>query len=64
VLLRQPVLARAAEPLPVALGTLDALHLATALTWRDRMQQPLVIVTHDSALALAARSFGFEVMGA
>ena len=63
VLLRQPVLARAAEPLPVPLGTLDALHLATALTWRDRAGEPLIISTHDSALGSAARVFGFEVRG-
>jgi predicted nucleic acid-binding protein len=33
VLLRPPVLSRAGEPLPTALGTLHAIHLATALTW-------------------------------
>jgi len=64
VLLRPPVLARAGEPMPIPLGTLDALHLATALVWRDRMRQPLVVATHDDALALAARAFGFEVLGA
>ena len=37
VLLRTPVLSRAAEPMPVSLGTVDALHLATALIWGDRM---------------------------
>ncbi|MCC7033471.1 MAG: type II toxin-antitoxin system VapC family toxin [Acidobacteria bacterium] len=63
VLLRSPVLNRARDPLPAPLGTLDALHLATALTWRDRMAEPLVIATHDQALALAARAFGFEVLG-
>ena len=63
VLLRTPVLARASEPLPVPLGTLDALHLATALTWRDRRAEPLTIATHDAALGSAARVFGFEVLG-
>lgn len=63
VLLRPPVLSRASEPLPTPLGTLDALHLATALIWRDRMRDPLVVATHDAALALAARAFGFEVRG-
>ena len=29
----RPVLARAAQPLPTTLGTLDAIHLATALLW-------------------------------
>jgi predicted nucleic acid-binding protein len=64
VLLQRPILARASEPFPTPLGTLDALHLATALVWRDRMRQPLVMATHDRDLALAARSFGIEVLGA
>ncbi len=63
VLVQRSVLARASEPFPTSLGTLDALHLATALVWRDRMQKPLVVATHDRDLALAARSFGFEVLG-
>jgi predicted nucleic acid-binding protein len=64
VLLRAPILSRAAEPLPTPLGTLDAIHLATALVWRDRMDSPLVIATHDTALAVAARTYGFDVVGA
>jgi uncharacterized protein len=64
VLLQRPVLARASEPFPTPLGTLDALHLATALVWRDRMGQTLVMATHDRDLALAARSFGIEALGA
>lgn len=63
VLLQRPVLARASEPFPTPLRTLGALHLATALVWRDRTQEPLVLATHDVNLALAARSFGFEVHG-
>ena len=63
VLLQRPVLARASEPFPNPLGTLDALHLATALVWRDRMRRELVLATHDRDLALAGRSFGLEVLG-
>jgi predicted nucleic acid-binding protein len=63
VMLQRPILARASEPFPSALGTLDALHLSTALVWRDRMRRPIVVATHDRDLALAARSFGFEVVG-
>jgi uncharacterized protein len=63
VLLRLPVLGRAGEPLPTSLGTLDALHLATALIWRDRMGSLTTVATHDGALALAARAFGFDVRG-
>jgi predicted nucleic acid-binding protein len=63
VLLRPPVLNRAGEPLPTPLGTLDAIHLATALIWRERMGPLPMMATHDSALGLAARSFGFDVRG-
>jgi predicted nucleic acid-binding protein len=63
VMLQRPILARASEPFPTPLGTLDALHLSTALVWQDRMGQGLVMATHDGQLALAARSFGLEVCG-
>ena len=63
VLLRAPVLNRAGDPLRVALGTLDAVHLATALIWRERMGPLPVMATHDAALGLAARTFGFDVLG-
>jgi predicted nucleic acid-binding protein len=63
VLLRPPVLSRASDPLPVQLGTLDTIHLATALIWRERIGALPVVATHDASLALAARSFGFDVLG-
>jgi predicted nucleic acid-binding protein len=63
LLLRPPVLSRASEPLPTSLGTLDAIHLATALLWRERMRPLATIATHDSALGVAARTFGFDVRG-
>lgn len=64
VALTRPVLARAAQPLPVPLGTLDALHLATALLWSETRDTDLVLLTHDQALAAAARACGLEVEGA
>ena len=57
------VLARAAQPFATVLGTLDALHLATALLWRDREAPDLVFATHDGALAIAARAHGMRVVG-
>lgn len=64
VLLQRSVLSRASEPFPVPLGTLDALHLATALLWREQTGKDLVMATHDGELALAARAFGIETLGA
>lgn len=57
------VLRRASEPFPVPLGTLDAIHLATAIAWRDARDTTLVMATHDNALAAAARSVGLQVIG-
>jgi predicted nucleic acid-binding protein len=62
--LTRPVLARASQPLPTALGTLDAIHLATALLWKDRSGADLVMTTHDDSLATAARASGLRVLGA
>ena len=63
VLLRPPVLSRASEPMAMPVGTLDAIHLATALIWRDRLGPLPQMVTHDAALGAAARAFGFDVRG-
>lgn len=57
------VLDRAAQPMPTELGTLDAIHLATALLWKDMTRVDLVMATHDSALALGAQAHGLRVMG-
>ncbi len=58
------VLNRASQPMPTELGTLDAIHLATALLWKDLAQEPLTMATHDTALALASRAHGLPVIGA
>lgn len=59
----RPVLTRAAQPLPTLLGTLDAIHLATALLWREQTEENLVMATHDSALGTAAKAHGLRVVG-
>ncbi|GKS57550.1 ribonuclease VapC46 [Nitrospira sp.] len=61
--LTRPVLARAAQPMPTALGTLDAIHLSTALLWKDRSGADLMMATHDEALATASRASGLRVIG-
>ena len=57
------VLDRASQPLPTELGTLDAIHLATSLLWRESRKTEIVMATHDSALGIAAVSHGFMVVG-
>lgn len=56
------VFQRASETFPTVVGTLDAIHLATALSIRE-IENVAFLLTHDSQLGTAARSLGFDVMG-
>ena len=58
----EAVLARAGESFPTPIGTLDALHLSTALRIRDEKGLD-AILTHDVQLANAALAMGFKVQG-
>lgn len=60
--LDRAVLERASEPFPTLLGSLDAIHLASALFAREEIAE-LAFATHDLALGTAARATGFDVHG-
>ena len=57
------VLRRATQPLPTPVGTLDAIHLATALQWQESRGRDILMATHDHGLARAARASGLHVIG-
>jgi predicted nucleic acid-binding protein len=59
--LQPAILRRAAQPLPVPVGALDAIHLVTALIWSERRLEDLVVFTHDRQLAAAAQACGLAV---
>jgi predicted nucleic acid-binding protein len=61
--LTRSILNRAAQSFLTPLGTMDALHLATALRLTESMDVDLKFLTHDSELALAARGVNFSVIG-
>src|SRR5437763_16227937 len=63
VLLRGPADGRAALPMATPVKTLDALHLASALLWRERRAAELSFATHDPQQARAARALGFDCIG-
>ena len=53
---------RAAGPFPTVIGTLDAIHLASALLWQETEPgTELRILTQDRQLALCARSLGLHI---
>lgn len=58
--LERPVLARALEPFPVPVRTLDAIHLASADFLR-RHAQELTIATYDGRMREAGRAMGFDL---
>jgi predicted nucleic acid-binding protein len=56
------VLARAGDAFPTVVGTLDAIHLATALHVHEAVMLD-AFLTHDTQLATAAAAVGFTVRG-
>lgn len=58
--LDQAALARALQPFPMVVRTLDALHLATMEFLRLQGLE-IVVATYDRRLADAAKALGFEL---
>lgn len=63
IALQPPILRRAADTFTVAIGTLDALHLATAILVKEQVEHDLLFLTHDRRQGIAAQAAGFEVRG-
>jgi predicted nucleic acid-binding protein len=55
--MHRPVLARALQPLPVPLRTLDALHLAT-MDFLSNRGEPVEFASYDNRLLAAAQALG------
>ena len=49
--------------MPTELGTLDAIHLATALLWKEMTAADITVATHDEALGMGAKAHGLAVVG-
>lgn len=62
VALTRAVLRRASQAMPTAVKTLDAIHLASALLFREARDETLVFASHDRAQRTAARALGFRVI--
>ena len=58
--LAPPVLARALEPFPVPVRTLDALHLAS-IEWLRGQRQSVELVSYDQRFLAAARAMNIPV---
>lgn len=58
-----PILERAMQAFPTHVKTLDAIHLSSALLWREIQNEELIFLTHDEKLGRAAELLGFETLG-
>lgn len=55
---------KSAEPFPTVIGTLDAMHLASALILVEENDNlEITFLTHDSQLSTAAKAMGLSIAG-
>ncbi len=59
--LSSAILRRAAGPFPAIVSALDAIHLTTALMWREDTGDEVTFLTHDRQLRAAARACRFPI---
>ena len=57
------ILNRAGASMPTVVGSLDAVHLATAIEVNEALEEPVALATHDDQLARAGRASGLLVFG-
>jgi predicted nucleic acid-binding protein len=51
------------RPWGIPVKSLDAIHLASALQWKQSEEKNLTFLTHDKRLGNAAKSNGLDVFG-
>src|SRR5262245_44191558 len=58
IALSKTVLYRSSLAYPTVIGTLDAIHLSSALLWKENFRKEILFLTHDRQLGNAALSVG------
>ncbi len=59
--LTESILAAVEAPFSTTIGTMDAIHVASAQAYQSVIEDGVVFVTHDNQQAIAARAAGFDV---
>jgi len=57
------VLERASAPMPTVVKTLDAVHLISAVLYRESDAGDMTFISHDAQQTTAARALGFRCVG-
>jgi predicted nucleic acid-binding protein len=63
IAINEAVLKAASQSFPTIIGSLDAIHLASALLCEQKIKGKLIILTHDVRLGIAAQAMGFQTRG-
>ncbi|MBI5242190.1 MAG: type II toxin-antitoxin system VapC family toxin [Elusimicrobia bacterium] len=63
VALSDAVIARASQSFPTVLGTLDAIHLSSAVLLQESKRTPVELLTHDARLGIGAQAVGLDSRG-
>ena len=56
------VKSRSSETFPTVVGSLDAIHLSTALLWAARDAGPCMVFTYDTQMKTCAHSLGMSTV--
>lgn len=57
------ILDLASRAFPTIIGTLDAIHLSTAILYQEMKKEKVIFITEDKQLGITAQACGFEVVG-
>jgi hypothetical protein len=57
----ETIISLVSQTFPIALKSLDAIHLASAIQVRDQSNQDITILTHDTKLAMASIAMNMTV---
>lgn len=57
----EQIISLASQTFPIAMKSLDAIHLASAIQFQNQTKQKILLLTHDEKLKMAAIAMGVEV---
>jgi len=59
----ESIKARAADTFPTIIGTLDAIHISTAIVWQEyENNEEMMIVSHDRQMNVCAKALGYNII--
>ena len=62
LLISKKVKSRAKESFPTIVGTLDAIHISSAMLWQTEFNDSIIALTKDKQMKTCFEALGFEVL--